>query len=235
MTPWSRQNGGLRLPAPRIGIVSSRHRLCAASRRPLHEASALLAAQVAAASDSGVEFFQVREPDLDGGALLVLVRALVRASRDGVRIVVNDRADVAAATGAGLHLKSTSMAVERLRPWLPSATWISIAVHGVADLSGAVDVDAVVAGTVRDTPSKAASTPRLGLDGLAQLVASTPRPVFAIGGLTADDWPGVAAAGAVGLAAIGWMLPHHGEDPGAAVARAMARLRAVVDGGHAVS
>ena len=81
MTPWSRQNGGLRLPAPRIGIVSSRHRLCAASRRPLHEASALLAAQVAAASDSGVEFFQVREPDLDGGALLVLVRALVRASR----------------------------------------------------------------------------------------------------------------------------------------------------------
>ena len=39
---------------PRVGIVSGRHRLCAALRRPLHEAPALLAEQVEAAGASGV-------------------------------------------------------------------------------------------------------------------------------------------------------------------------------------
>jgi thiamine monophosphate synthase len=117
---------GRRLPCarPRVGIVSSRHRLCAALQRPLVEAPALLAAQVDAAGASGVEFFQVREPDLDGGPLLALVSALVEAARGRVRIVVNDRADVALAAGSGLHLKGASMPVARLRPWLPPSTWI---------------------------------------------------------------------------------------------------------------
>ncbi len=218
-------------PRPRVGIVSSRQRLCAALRRPLDDATVLLTEQVAAASDTGVEFFQVREPDLPIAALVALVHALRHAARGRLRIVVNDRADVAAAAGVDLHLKAGSMPIARVRSWLPAGTWVSLAVHDVTEVIAAGDtVDAFVAGTVRDTESKAAGTPRLGLAGLARIAAVSGRPVFAIGGMTAVDWPQVATAGAAGLAAIGWMLPRAGEQAGDAVARAMSELRAVTDG-----
>lgn len=211
-------------PVPRVGLVSHRHRLCAAAGRPLHDAPALLAAQVDGAGDAGVEFFQVREPDLDGGQLLALVRDLIAVARGRVRIVVNDRADVAVAAGAGLHLKSGSLPTARLRAWLPPGLWLSRAVHDVAEAHAATGVDVVLAGTVLATVSKSADTHWLGFDGLARLTAVARAPVFAIGGVTAADWPALAAAGAAGLAAIGWMLPRAGEDPGHAVRRAMADI-----------
>ncbi len=211
---------------PRVGLVSDRRRLCAAAGRPVTEAPALLAAQVDAAGECGVEFFQVREPDLDGGPLFHLVRRLQGVARGRVRIVVNDRADVAAACGAALHLKGTSLPLMRLRPWLPSGTWVSQAVHGAGDLTAARGADALIAGTVQPTTSKPAATHWLGFEGVAGIVAATAQPVFAIGGVTGADWPALASAGAAGIAGIGWMLPRPGEDAGAAVARAMADLRA---------
>lgn len=217
-----------RLPAPRVGIVSDRRRLCAAAGRPLDDARTLLAAQVEGAAESGVEFFQVREPDLGGGPLLVLVGELVTVARGRVRVVVNDRADVAAAAGADLHLRGGSMPWPRLRPWLPASTWVSRAVHDPDDLAAAAGVDALIAGAVRRTVSKPEDTRWLGVDGLARLAAATAQPVFAIGGMTAADWPTLARAGAAGFAVIGWTLPRRGEDPGAAVVRAMADLRATV-------
>lgn len=218
-------------PDPRVGLVSSRHRLCAAVRRPLGDAAILLTEQVEAAAASGVEFFQVREADLTAADLLTLVRRLRHAARGRLRIVVNDRADVAAAAGVDLHLKAGSLPTARVRAWLPAGTWVSRAVHDVADVTTAGDAeDAFLAGTVRDTESKAPGTPRLGLAGLANIVAASRRPVFAIGGMTAAEWPHVAAAGAAGMAAIGWMLPRDGEQAGEAIARAMAELRAVAGG-----
>ena len=230
MTDAAPSSLGLWLAPPRVGIVSSRHRLCAALQRPLDEASAWLSEQVEAAAVSGVEFFQVREADLGGAALLTLVRALTAVSRGRVRVVVNDRADVAAAAGAGLHLRVASMPVDRLRPWLPPATWISCAAHDEAEVSGAGEVNAVLAGTVHDTASKSTGTRTLGMAGLARVVAASARPVFAIGGMAATDWPAIAAAGAVGIAAIGWVLPRAGEGAGDGVVRAMEELRAVIDG-----
>ena len=221
--------------SPRVGLVTSRHRLCAALGRPLDDALDLLVAQMDGAAAAGVEFMQVREPDLDGRTLLALVRRLHDASHGRVRVVVNDRADVAAAAGVDLHLKGVSMPPARVRPWMPVSTWISRAVHSAADARDAGDVDALVAGTVHLTPSKPADAARLGLAGLADLVAATARPVFAIGGLTARDWAEVAATGAAGIAAIGWMLPRAGEDAADAVVRAMRAMRAVVDAPRGVS
>ncbi len=217
-----------RLPRPRVGLVSDRHRLCAAAGYPLSAATALLAAQVEAAGACGVEFFQVREPDLGGAALLALTRELLAVSRGRVRVVVNDRADVAALAGADLHLKGGSLPLARIRSWLPPHTWVSRAVHDPAELPGAAGADALIAGTVRRTVSKPGATRWLGVDGLARLARATAQPVFAIGGVTAADWPALAGAGAAGLAAIGWMLPRPGEDAGTAVARAMSDIEAVM-------
>lgn len=217
-----------RAARPRIGLISDRHRLCAAAGRPLHQGRDLLAAQVAGAAACGVEFFQLREPDLEGGALLTLVEQLRTVAAGRLRLVVNDRADVAACAGVGLHLKRASLPLARVRPWLPPGTWVSCAVHDQAEVQAAAGADALIAGTVQATVSKPGATQWLGLDGLARLTAATAAPVFAIGGLTGNDWPALAAAGAAGFAAIGWVLPRAGEDPGEAVLRAVRGI--VADG-----
>jgi thiamine-phosphate diphosphorylase len=215
--------------ASRIGIVSDRRRLAAAAGRDLADAPALLVAQLEVAAEAGVAFYQLREPDLDVTTLLALARRLVAAAAGRTRVIVNDRADVAALAGAGVHLKHHSIDAGRLRPWLPTTTWISQAVHTIDDVHAAGPVDALVAGTAAPSVSKAAGTPTLGPAGLAALVGASAVPTFAIGGLTPPDWRWVAASGAYGIAAIGAFLPRRGEDPGAATARAIAAFAAEID------
>ncbi len=216
-------------PATRLGIVSDRRRLAAAAGRPLDQAAELLIAQVEGAAEAGVGFFQLREPDLSGAALLGLSRRLVAAAAGRLHLVVNDRADVAAAARAGLHLKQTSLDAALLRGWLPDATWMSRAVHTPHDVDQAGPVDAVLAGTAAPSASKPAGSPTLGPAGLAALVARSAVPVFAIGGLGPADWPWVAASGAFGVAAIGAFLPQRGEDPARAVTRTVAAFLVEID------
>ncbi len=219
-----------RVPAAsRLGIVSDRRRLAAAAGRPLHDAPVLLAAQVEAAAACGVGFFQVREPDLGGAALLALTARLIAIAGSRTRIVVNDRADVAVAAGAALHLRHASMPAAAVRAWLPAGTWVTRAVHAVHDVHAAGPVDALIAGTAAPTVSKPAGSRTLGPGGLAALVAASPVPIFAIGGLGPAEWRWVAASGAFGMAAIGMFLPRPGEDPGAAVRRAVDECRTVID------
>jgi thiamine-phosphate diphosphorylase len=220
---------------PWLVVVSDRARLCAAARRPAGDGLDLLIAQAAAAAAAGVTAYQVREPDLDGGTLLRLVERIAGAAGDRLRVLVNDRADIAAAAGVGLHLRSASMPAGRLRAWLPAGTWIMRAVHDSAALAAAGPVDAVLAGTVRASASKPSGHALLGLDGLAAVTAASPVPVVAIGGLGAGDWPALDAAGAVGLAAIGMFLPQAGESIATAMQRAVAEMAAVVDSPGRVS
>lgn len=216
-------------PAARLGIVSDRRRLAEAAGRALHDAPALLAEQVEAAAACGVAFFQLREPDLGGAALLALTRDLVAAAGGRTRLVVNDRADVAAVAAAGLHLRHRSLPTDAVRAWSPAGTWMTRAVHSVADVAAAGPVDALIAGTAAPSASKPAGSPTLGPEGLAALVAASRVPVFAIGGLGPDAWPWVARSGAFGMAAIGLFLPRPGESAGAAVRRAVAAAVAVID------
>jgi thiamine-phosphate pyrophosphorylase len=206
---------------PWLIAVSDRHRLCAAACRPIAEAEELLVVQALAAVAGGVAAFQVREPDLEGRALLALV---VRLAATGVRLLVNDRADVAAAAGVGLHLRASSMPTDRVRAWLGPRPWITRSVHDLAELRAAGPVDAVVAGTVRPSRSKPDGHPVIGFDGLAALVAASPVPVVDIGGLSGRDWPALQRCGAAGLAAIGAFLPRADESVAGAVQRAVAEL-----------
>ncbi len=220
---------------PWLVVISDRARLCAATGQSDDAGLDLLAAQAAAAAAAGVTAYQVREPDLDAGTLLTLVERVALVAGDRLRVLVNDRADVAAAAGVGLHLRRGSIAAGRLRSWLPDRTWIMRAVHDGAALAAAGPVDAVLAGTVRASASKPAGHPLLGFDGLSTLAASSPVPVVAIGGLEAGDWPALATAGAVGLAAIGMFLPRPGESIGDGMRRAVAAVAAAVDSPGGVS
>lgn len=162
-------------------------------------------AQARAAVDAGVDLIQVRERDLDGGALSALVRAVLDVARGTTtRIVVNDRIDVAIATGAdGVHLRSDSFSIGDARRLMPRPLLIGRSIHSADEAKVADDADYLVAGTVFASVSKPETTALVGVEGLRAIVRAAAAPVLAIGGVTLARVDHVAAAGAAGIAAIG--------------------------------
>jgi thiamine-phosphate pyrophosphorylase len=148
-----------------------------------------------------VNFIQVRERDLPAGALARLVREILRARHPSVRVLVNDRADVALACGAhGVHLRGRAISPRTLRRILPEAFQISVACHNLDDVRRA---EREGAGMALLAPIFAVSGkgPALGLDVVRE-AANGSIPVIALGGVTAAQIPACLAAGAAGVAGI---------------------------------
>lgn len=154
---------------------------------------------------AGLRWVQVREKDLSPRALAALVARIVEAARPlAARVMVNDRADVAAATGAdGVHLTETSMAIADVRRAFPGLI-VGASCHGrEAALSAAGGgVDFIVFGPVFATPSKLRYGPPLGLEALAEVAGSVSVPVVAVGGIEPAQVAACRTAGAAGVAAI---------------------------------
>jgi thiamine-phosphate diphosphorylase len=195
-------------------LVTDRRRLAGADAS-FDRARQLLLAQFETAVNTGVDFIQVRERDLEAGQLAALVDAAMSLARGTTsRIVVNDRLDVALACGAdGVHLRADSIPTADARRIVPDGFLIGRSVHAPAEAMAAEGCDYVIAGTVFPSRSKAAGTTVLGIEGLRAIVRASPAPVLAIGGVTADRFDDVAAAGAAGVAGIGLFLPFDSPTP----------------------
>jgi thiamine-phosphate pyrophosphorylase len=161
--------------------------------------------QARLAIDAGIDLIQIREHDLDGGALSVLVRAVLDVTRGSrTRVVVNERLDVALAAGAaGVHLRGNSISIGDARRLMPRPLLVGRSIHSADEATAAADADYLIAGTVFESVSKPESTSLLGFDGLRAIVRATAVPVLAIGGVTVDRVDQIAASGAAGIAAIG--------------------------------
>jgi thiamine-phosphate pyrophosphorylase len=195
-------------------LVTDRRRLGAAVGAQESDWVAVLRNQVAAAASAGVDFIQVREPDLEARELTDLVRSLVRiAASTPARILVNDRIDVALATGAaGVHLKEQSILPSDVRRIAPRDFVIGCSVHGIDAIAARKSADFLIAGTVMPTASKPA-VDYLNRVGLSRIVeAAAEQPVLGIGGLDLPSIPLLASTGAAGLAAIGAFIPAAGTD-----------------------
>ena len=165
----------------------------------------LLLARVAAAARAGVHLIQVRERATDDRTLLHIVREcleVVRGTR--ARVIVNDRLDVALASGAhGVHLKGRSLPPARARTIAPAGFLIGQSVHNAAEAATAGGfADYVTFGTVFETLSKPGQ-PAAGCTALGDAIRATTVPVLAVGGVNVDNAADVARAGASGVAAIG--------------------------------
>jgi thiamine-phosphate diphosphorylase len=195
-------------------LVTDRRRLAGAGAS-FDQARRLLLAQLETAVNSGVDFIQVRERDLEAGALAALVAAVMSLARGTTsRVVVNDRLDVALACGAdGVHLRGDSIAPADARRIVPAGFLIGRSVHTVDEASATAGCDYVIAGMVFPSSSKAPDASVLGIDGLRSIVRASPAPVLAIGGLTADRFDAMTAAGAAGVAGIGLFLPFDSPTP----------------------
>lgn len=196
-----------------ICLVTDRRRLGAAiGARPSDWIDALHE-QVVAAARAGVDYIQVREPDLEAGPLTALVRSLVAsAGNSGAKVMVNDRLDVAlAAKAAGVHLKEASFLPEEVRRLVPPGFQIGCSVHGPASAAARRSADFLIAGTILPTASKSGAD-YLGWEGLAAVVeAASGQPVLGIGGMDVHSMPKLSATCAAGLAAIGAFVPGPGE------------------------
>lgn len=186
-----------------LHLVTDRRRLCDAPDEATRRACLL--EQTRHAVDAGIDIIQLRERDLEAGALAELAALMVSATRgSSTRLVVNDRLDVALAVGAdGVHLRGDSFTAARLRPIVPDGFLLGRSIHSHADLHAAGPVDYVLAGTVWATPSKPDTPHLLGADGLAAIVSASPVPVVAIGGVDLTRVPALASVRAAGLAGIG--------------------------------
>jgi len=119
------------------------------------------------------------------------------------RLFVNDRLDIALATGAsGVQLAATSLAVADARRLGPPQWWIGKSVHDLAEAAAArtAGADYLLVGPVFATTSHPDRTP-LGLERLGE-IARLGIPVVAIGGVTPERTRAVRAAGAFAIAAI---------------------------------
>ncbi|HEU4428452.1 MAG TPA: thiamine phosphate synthase [Myxococcota bacterium] len=183
----------------------------------------------AAAVRGGADWVQVREKDLDGAALLALVREIqraVRAQNPAARVIVNRRIDVALAADAeGAHLGFDALPLSEARELLGSAALIGVSTHAAAEVLAAAHAGASYAhlAPIFAPYSKAASRAPLGLAALSE-AARAGLPVIAQGGIDAQRAGACIRAGAAGVAVTGELCSA--PDP----ERAARALRAALDG-----
>lgn len=123
-------------------------------------------------------------------------------------MLVNGRPEVARQAGAeGVQLPEADADVRSAREHLGDQAWIGVSVHSVAAAQAATSTgaDFLIAGSVY--PSRThPGAPAGGLPLLKAVIAATPLPVLAIGGIDSRNAAAVMAAGAAGVAVISAIL-----------------------------
>ena len=160
---------------------------------------------------------------LEGGVTLVQYRAKTASSAEmyaealqlkalcdsfNVPLIINDRLDIAMAVGAaGVHLGQDDLPCAAARKILGEDYIIGVSAHNPAEAKAALQsgADYLGCGAVFGTATKA-DVKKLGTDGLAAICKAKGLPVVGIGGVTADNYREVRAAGADGAAIVSGIL-----------------------------
>jgi thiamine-phosphate pyrophosphorylase len=165
-----------------------------------------LAPHLCAAMQAGVDLIQLREKDLGSRQLLSIAKSAVEFSRESnTRIILNDRLDVALASGAhGVHLGGQSVPASVVRRRVGKDFVIGVSCHSLEEAvkAEADGADYILLGHVFDTPSKRQFGAPLGLNKLSEVANRIRIPVLALGGITVERVRPCLNAGAKGIAAI---------------------------------
>lgn len=170
-----------------------------------------LPAAVRAIAESGIRWIQVRAKRLSGRELYremeECCRALEGSGDRGVRLWLDDRADLAALFPVdGLHVGQRDLPPAAARRVVGPEVWIGLSTHDREQLEAAAadpDVDVIAVGPVFPTTGKESPDPVVGLDFVRWARSRTARPLVAIGGIGPDNVAEVLAAGADTAAVIG--------------------------------
>ncbi|WP_097176967.1 thiamine phosphate synthase [Phaeovulum vinaykumarii] len=161
--------------------------------------------QARAALRGGARCVQIRDKHASDADLAALVtRLLPEVSAHGARLIVNDRVEVALATGAhGLHVGQGDGDPAAIRARLPAGMILGLSIETLAQARRIPPgVDYIGAGPIRATTTKPDHAAPIGLAGLARIVAAAGLPTYAIGGLGPEDAAAIRATGAIGMAVV---------------------------------
>lgn len=180
----------------RVYLVTDRE-LCLG--RPLEDI-------VLAAVRGGAGAVQLREKHASSREFLELARALVsRIQPLGIPLIINDRADIALASGAaGLHVGQSDLPPEDARRLMGPDAIIGLSVETMEELkeAEAYDIDYVGLSPIFATPTKTDTHTPWGLEGLRLARRTSPLKLVAIGGIHRQNAPAVVEAGAHSLAVV---------------------------------
>jgi thiamine-phosphate pyrophosphorylase len=169
------------------------------------------AAQLRLLIEGGAEFVQLREKHAAPREFYFAAReALAVARENGVRLIINDRADIAFAIKAdGVHLGQEDLLPRHARKLLGSEAIIGYSTHSIEQAIEAVKmpIDYVAVGPIFSTKTKKNPDPVIGLEGIRRIrEAVGDFPLVAIGGITLENAAKVFKAGADSIAVIGDLI-----------------------------
>ena len=164
--------------------------------------------QALAALQGGVRWIQFRTKVLPEAAAIEAAARIAELCRDyGATFIVNDSPRIALAAEAdGVHLGPDDPSPAEARQLLGAYAVVGVTLNFPAHLERlrGAQVDYAGVGPVRATASKAKHAPVHTADSLAGLITdAAPLPCFAIGGVTAADFPTLRGQGAHGIAVSG--------------------------------
>lgn len=160
-----------------------------------------------------MDLIQIRERDLTAREITSIAqRTLSTMSSTHSAVLINDRADIAASVGSGVHLTTRSISASIVRQTFGSEILIGVSTHNEREALAAQEegADFVVFGPVFDTSSKQQYGPPVGLNALEAVVAKLRIPVIGLGGIGLNNFDRVLDTGAAGIAGIS--LFAHTED-----------------------
>lgn len=184
----------MKISLPRLMAVTDR-----AQMRPGYEEA------LERALSGPFKFVQFREKDLSDEEARTLANVAADACKrhNGV-LVINDRLQLARELGSGLHVSEARLEqLPSLRRSLGMESLLGISCHSQENAIHAKEfgADYVVFGSVFETPSHPDIRPA-GLATLRQVCEAVNIPVYAIGGINADNAKDCFENGAYGIAAI---------------------------------
>ena len=161
------------------------------------------------ALQGGVTLVQLREKNVDGGIFLQRAIAVKNlCDKYNVPLLINDRIDVAlACKAAGVHLGQDDIPPSLARAILGPDAIIGVSAHSCEEALAAEKdgADYLGVGAVFPTNSKDDAS-EVGLNMLKEIRQISKLPIVGIGGINAQNYTQVRAAGAQGAAIISGIL-----------------------------
>ncbi|HEX8652769.1 MAG TPA: thiamine phosphate synthase [Pyrinomonadaceae bacterium] len=169
------------------------------------------AEQITLLADGGATFVQLREKLLSPREFYREAEAALSVARvRGVRLIINDRVDVALALQAdGVHLGQDDLPPEAARRLLGKRAIIGLSTHNLEQAREAAHqpVDYIALGPIFPTSSKDHPDPVVGLDGLRRVYEAIGSvPLVAIGGINSENARRTLDAGAAAVAVLSVLL-----------------------------
>lgn len=158
------------------------------------------------AYEGGADVVQLRMKHADGAEMLEQAR-IIRGYADEMckLFIVNDRVDVAMASGAdGVHLGQTDLPLEDARRLMGDDAIIGVSVDNVAQAIAAEEggADYIGVGAIFKTSTKPDAQQGVGLGAIFEARQAVDIPVVAIGGINRGNIQDVIRAGADAAAVV---------------------------------